>query len=167
MAGVQPCSNRCAAGFRKCPRANSAFEEFCIYNPERIDQIEIIDGPSGLVGFGRQFWAADQAARDAAHAEKAAEFERWEAEHPDMTSDYRAKTQYFEAISSNQTRVAMVRAVRLFDFKSTCSPLDLAFSLALDCCGANNRISRCERCQMGQDTAAAAARDQFAGDLVR
>ena len=54
---------RCRTGFRICPKANTAFEEFAIANTERISQIEIVDGPSGLVGYGVAFWDADQQTR--------------------------------------------------------------------------------------------------------
>ena len=60
---------RCRTGWRNCPKANSAFEEFAIANTERISQIEIIDGPAGLVGYGVAFWHADQQIRDAAYEE--------------------------------------------------------------------------------------------------
>ena len=78
--GEQACSGRCRAGVRQCPRANCSFEEFCIFNAERIDQIEIIDGPSELVGFGRQLWDSGREARDAAVRAKHKEFTALEEE---------------------------------------------------------------------------------------
>jgi hypothetical protein len=68
--GVTPCEGRCRTGFRVCPRANSAWEEFCVFNPARIDQIEIIDGPEELIGFGREFWGVDRGVCDVAVREK-------------------------------------------------------------------------------------------------
>jgi hypothetical protein len=32
-------------------------EEWCIFNPDRIDQIEIVDGPG--TGDGPQYWELD------------------------------------------------------------------------------------------------------------
>ena len=63
--GVQPCTGRCRK--QECPVATfpSTFEEDCIGNPDRIDQILIIDGPEALVGYGQQFWDKSQPTRDA------------------------------------------------------------------------------------------------------
>jgi hypothetical protein len=65
-AGVEPCTGRCRTGFRICPKANSAWEEFCVFNPSRIDHIEIVDGPAELIGFGREFWGLNMHTRTAA-----------------------------------------------------------------------------------------------------
>jgi Leucine-rich repeat (LRR) protein len=70
--GEQPCLGRCEAGWRHCPLANSANEETCVYNPGRIVQIEIIDGPwlgpGDQQSAGRQFWAMHAGGRAAAVA---------------------------------------------------------------------------------------------------
>ena len=108
LAGTTPCLGRCAAGFRKCPRANSAFEEFCVYNTERIDHIEIVDGPAGLIGYGVSFWAADQATRDAEHGAKLAEFEAWERANPEHVATYRAASEYLERKDANQLQVSLM-----------------------------------------------------------
>ena len=76
--GVDPCQGRCRTGWRRCPRANSCFEEYCIYNPARIDRIEIVDGPRPLIGLGREFWTAEQSARDAAVRSKNAWRHAWD-----------------------------------------------------------------------------------------
>ena len=78
--GAVPCKGRCKTGWRQCPHANSTFEEFCIGNPDRIDQIRIVDGPPELVGFGEALWGADQAALDAVLAAKQAEIDAEKAE---------------------------------------------------------------------------------------
>jgi hypothetical protein len=49
-------------------------EEFAIFNPDRIDHIEIIKGPKELIGLGREFWSGDRATLDAAVRSKQAEF---------------------------------------------------------------------------------------------
>jgi hypothetical protein len=72
--GQQPCLGRCKTGLRNCPRANSTFEEFCVFNPSRIDRIEIVDGPSELVGFGRELWGSDRDALDVALRSRQEEF---------------------------------------------------------------------------------------------
>ena len=66
MPGTIPCEGRCKVGFRVCKSANSSWEEFCVHNPSRITQIEILDGPGELVGYGREHWSTDQATRDTA-----------------------------------------------------------------------------------------------------
>eukprot|EP01047_Picozoa_sp_COSAG01_P003854 COSAG01_NODE_120_length_25409_cov_20.648572_2_plen_1795_part_00 len=73
--GVTPCEGRCRTGFRVCPRANSAWEEFCVFNPARIDHIEIIDGPEELIGFGKEFWDKDPHLCGAAVRDKLAQLE--------------------------------------------------------------------------------------------
>lgn len=73
LPGVEPCEGRCrAAAIRTCPKANVSFEEFCVFNPARIDHIEVIDGSEELIGFGRDFWHVSQQHRDAAFEEKQA-----------------------------------------------------------------------------------------------
>ena len=36
-----------------------SFEEHCIFNPERIDHIEIVTGPAEVKGLGPQYWPPD------------------------------------------------------------------------------------------------------------
>jgi hypothetical protein len=80
LPGKAACNGRCTTGFRNCPMANSSFEEFCIQNTDRIDRIEIVAGPRGLVGLGRSFWEVDQATRDRAVTAKRGEFAAWAAD---------------------------------------------------------------------------------------
>lgn len=108
LAGARPCLGRCPAGFRKCPLANSAFEEFCVYNPDRIDHIEIVDGPAGLIGYGVSFWGADQATRDAEHRAKLAEFKAWEKANPERLATYRASTDYLDRKTANQMQISLM-----------------------------------------------------------
>ena len=45
-----------------------------MFNPSRIDRIEIVDGPSELVGFGRELWGSDRDALDVALRSRQEEF---------------------------------------------------------------------------------------------
>jgi hypothetical protein len=58
--GKEPCDGRCPTGMNTCPVAITSFEEFCVANPDRVDQIQIIDGPAELVGYGKELWGASQ-----------------------------------------------------------------------------------------------------------
>lgn len=51
--GETECDGRCPTGFRKCRSSSTANQEYVVWNPERIDRIEIIDGPPSLVGLGQ------------------------------------------------------------------------------------------------------------------
>eukprot|EP01046_Picozoa_sp_COSAG06_P038324 COSAG06_NODE_4412_length_4289_cov_1.720764_2_plen_974_part_00 len=64
--GQEPCTGRCETGTR-CKTANSSREEFCIWNPSRIDRIKIVEGPEELVGYGEQLWDADPQTLRAEH----------------------------------------------------------------------------------------------------
>jgi hypothetical protein len=57
--GVEPCEGRCGAGRGPCKTANSCWEEYCIWNPDRIDHIKIVEGPPELLGYGEKFWDED------------------------------------------------------------------------------------------------------------
>jgi hypothetical protein len=59
-----PCTPRCNKGMNSCPKANGVLEEWCIYNSDRIDRIEIIEGPGR--GDGPQYWDMDVDARNKA-----------------------------------------------------------------------------------------------------
>ena len=89
LPGQKPCEGRCVTGFQKCPLAHSSFEEFAVANTERIFDIEIVDGPAGLIGYGSQFFNAPQAVRDAAYQAKVQEFYEWEVAHPEIVMDVR------------------------------------------------------------------------------
>jgi hypothetical protein len=104
--GVPQCRGRCRCGFRICPRANTAFEEFAIYNPERIDRIEIVDGPAGLIGLGATFWAATPAVREAARREKEQEFAEWAARHPELCLESEQELQFIQSVVASQAQVA-------------------------------------------------------------
>ena len=65
--GQDPCKGRCETGNR-CKTANSSREEFCIWNPSRIDRIKIVEGPKDLIGYGEQLWDADPQTLRAEHA---------------------------------------------------------------------------------------------------
>ena len=63
---------RCRTGMH-CPAANSSLEEDCIFNPARIDRIEVVAGlGSGMHG---QYWGMSQPDRDVALAEFVADQE--------------------------------------------------------------------------------------------
>lgn len=105
MPGQTPCMGRCPAGFRRCPIANSALEEFAVWNAERITEIEIVAGPPELVGYGSQFWHLSQEQRDAAYRAKAEEFAEWERAHPEFL---RAR---FIALAKAGETVALARLI--------------------------------------------------------
>ena len=84
LPGHKPCPGRCPTGFAKCPVAWSALEEFAVWNTERISEIVIVDGPEELIGYGKQWWDASQAARDDAWRAKDLEFKEWERAHPEI-----------------------------------------------------------------------------------
>lgn len=54
-----------------------------MFNPDRIDRIEIIAGPQSLnlEGFGRDYWPMSPEAREEARVQKQAEFARAERQH--------------------------------------------------------------------------------------
>ncbi len=66
--GQEPCKGRCETGGIRCKTANSSREEFCIWNPNRIDRIKIVEGPKELIGYGEQLWDADPQTLRTEHA---------------------------------------------------------------------------------------------------
>lgn len=85
MPGTEHCEGRCKIGFRVCTSANSSWEEFCVFNPSRIHQIEILDGPEDLIGYGKGYWDVNQATRDDVTKQRLAELDA-EAENAEKAS---------------------------------------------------------------------------------
>ena len=81
-------------------------------NTERIFDIEIVDGPAGLVGYGSQFFNAPQAVRDAAYKAKVQEFYEWEVAHPEIVMDVRhdaaARAAYEASLATARLKFAAV-----------------------------------------------------------
>ena len=80
MPGADHCEGRCKIGWRVCTSANSSWE-FCVFNPSRIHQIEIhqieiLDGPENLIGFGKELWGTTHASRDEVCRDKAAQLDK-------------------------------------------------------------------------------------------
>jgi hypothetical protein len=100
---------RCPTGFDKCPVAWSALEEFAIANTERISEIEIVEGPPDLVGYGQQYWETLQSERDEARQAKELEFKQWERENPQIVMSQQhssaGSSRYNSILSAARLRV--------------------------------------------------------------
>ena len=123
-----------------------------IWAPDRIDHIEVIEGPAELVGFGREYWEAGAAEREAAHTAKDAEIKAWAVAHPDAASHHTLMKQYRSAQAANQLLIGQMGT---FVIAAMHIPQRARFIA--------------EQSLSGQDAAAAAARKQAAagGVIVR
>jgi hypothetical protein len=109
-----PCTPRCKKGMHSCPKANGVLEEWCVYNPDRIDRIEIIEGPGR--GDGPQYWDMDADARAEVVAAAAGDgwFDAMDlADIKDVVHEWRAKVKAAAQQQLADTRAVCVEALLL------------------------------------------------------